>query len=119
MSEAWIRLLVVVGGIAVAVLVAVVIRRPSRRGRPLTGAGLRPGVYLFTSKTCADCLTARDRLVDSLGANGFTEIEWEASPALFARVGIDVVPCTVLVADDGSALRYPGMPDPAIESLNP
>jgi hypothetical protein len=111
MSELWVRVLVVVGALAGVVLVAALLRRSARRGEALAGAGLSPGAYLFTSATCADCLTARDRLVERLGPSGFTEIEWEKDPGIFARVGIEMVPCTVLVARDGSATSYPGVPD--------
>jgi hypothetical protein len=54
-----------------------------------------------------------------LGATGFIEVEWEKDPASFARLGIEVVPCTVLVAGDGSVTRYPGLPDGALERFNP
>jgi hypothetical protein len=49
--------------------------------------------------------------VEVLGKGGFAEIEWEETPDLFSRVGIDVVPCTVVVAADGTSTRYPGMVD--------
>jgi hypothetical protein len=114
MSELWVRVLVVVGALAAVVLVAALLRRPARRGEARGGAGLPPGAYLFTSATCADCTTARDRLVERLGPRGFTEIEWEKEPGVFASVGIDIVPCTVLVARDGSATSYPGVPDDAL-----
>jgi hypothetical protein len=119
MNEVWIRALVVVGALAFVVLIVALLRHPRRRGERLIGAGLDPGVYLFTSETCADCLTARDRLVERLGANGFTEIEWAEDPDLFTNLGIEVVPCTVVVAGDGSAVRYPGMPGEDLEMLNP
>jgi hypothetical protein len=119
MSELWVRVLLVVGAVAVVLLAAALLRRPARRGEALTEAELAPGAYLFTSETCGDCQTARDRLVERLGTNGFTEIEWEKDPDIFTRVGIEVVPCTVVVARDGTATRYPGMPEEALARLDP
>jgi hypothetical protein len=119
MSEVWVRALLVVGALAVVVLVTALLRRPARRGWALDGADLKPGIYLFTSRTCADCLPARDRLAKGVGPGGFTEIVWEKDPDLFVRFRIDLVPCTVLVARDGSATSYPGMPDEALEMLSP
>jgi hypothetical protein len=80
---------------------------------------LGPGVYLFTSSTCADCVAARQDLVDNLGGGAFTEIEWERDPEAFTRAGIDVVPTTVVVAEDGTATRFPGKPDSALSRFNP
>jgi hypothetical protein len=119
MSEIWVRLIMVIGTLGAVALVASLLRRPDPVGHAVSGADLGPGVYLFTSGTCADCLIARDQLGDRLGATGFIEVEWEKDPASFARLGIEVVPCTVLVAGDGSVTRYPGLPDGALERFNP
>ena len=54
-----------------------------------------------------------------LGSAGYNEIEWENEPGLFAELGIDAVPCTVVVGDDRSASVHPGMPDRALRGLNP
>lgn len=54
-----------------------------------------------------------------LGASGFIEIAWDDEPTLFTALGIDLVPCTLVVGDDGSASRYPGMPEQALRSLGP
>jgi hypothetical protein len=54
-----------------------------------------------------------------LGPSGFREIEWEHDPDSFARAGIDVVPSTLVVGVDGSATSFPGVPDEAVERLNP
>jgi hypothetical protein len=119
MSELWIRVLVVIGALVIVALVVLVLRRPGRRGQPIEGPGLAPGIYLFTSGTCADCGPARERLKEKLGPGGFREIGWEAEPDVFARVGIDVVPCTLVVGEDGSANSFPGLPDRVIEGLSP
>lgn len=114
----WLRLGIVAGGVVLALLVVLIPRRPATR---IAGeaVGLDPGVYLFSSGACADCAPARDRLVHDLGPTGFVEIRWEDEPARFEELGVEVVPCTVVVSDTGVATRFPGMPDRALERLNP
>jgi hypothetical protein len=119
MSEVWLRLALVAAGIVVALGVALVLRRPVAHQVTTKAAGLGPGVYLFSSSTCVDCVAARARLVDALGPNGFVEIDWEDDPGPFAEFGIDAVPCTVLVSEEGMSTRFPGMPDRALEELSP
>ena len=119
MSEVWLRLAIVIGAVAVSLLiVAMLRRRPAPSDNP-DGGPLPPGVYLFTSSTCADCVGARERLEDMLGRAGYIEIGWEDDPGLFTHLGIDAVPCTMVVGDDGSASLHPGMPDRALRGLNP
>ena len=111
MSELWLRVGIVAGGCLAVALVVVLMRRYPA-GRPLRSmGGLAPGIYLFTSSTCADCLPARERLREKLGPGGFKEIVWEQDPDSFDRAGIVVVPCTVVVGMDGLAKSYPGVPD--------
>ncbi len=119
MSEVWLRLLIVAAAVVISAVVVMALRH--RRPDPVeTGSyGLDPGVYLFTSATCADCEPARARLEEALGVAGFVEIQWEQLPGLFADIGIDVVPCTLVVTGDGSASQFPGLPDRALEKLNP
>jgi hypothetical protein len=114
MSDVWVRVLVVVGAIGIVGLASVFLRRPWGRGPSILETDLVPGVYLFTSGTCADCEPARDVLLEKLGPDGFQEIEWERDPDVFTKVGVDVVPCTVVVTKDGSATSFPGMPDAAL-----
>jgi hypothetical protein len=118
MSEVWLRVGIVAGGALLVVLVAVVLRRP---GPPETGeaGGLGPGVYFFSSSTCADCVPARASLVEQLGPSGFAEVRWESEPGLFAELGVDAVPCTLIVSEAGEATRFPGLPDGALEGLDP
>jgi hypothetical protein len=118
MSEIWLRLGILVGGVLLALLVVLMLRRPAR-GIATDAIGLDPGVYLFSSITCADCAPARSRLADDLGPTGFVEIRWEDEPGLFAELGVEAVPCTVIVSDTGVAARFPGMPDRALDRLNP
>lgn len=118
MNEVALRLAIVVGVVLLSAIIVVVMRR-----RPVISAmdrgGLGPGVYLFTSSSCSDCVGARARLGEVLGSSAFIEISWEDDPGLFTQLGIDAVPCTVVVGDDGSALVHPGMPDRALRGLNP
>jgi hypothetical protein len=118
MSEVWLRVGIVAGGTLLVVLVAVILRRPGPRETGEAG-GLGPGVYLFSSSTCADCVPARASLIEQLGSSGFVEIRWESEPGLFAELGIDAVPCTLIVSETGEATRYPGLPDRALERLDP
>ena len=119
MSDLTLRLGIVGAAVVLAlVVIAAKRRRPASPG-DVAGNPLSPGVYFFASSTCADCLPARIRLADELGESGFVEVEWEKDPDLFTALGVDVVPCTVVVADDGAARRYPGLPDRALQELGP
>ncbi len=121
MNEVWLRLAIVVGAVGVSLLVVGLMRRRKAVSASLDQGALGPGVYLFTSSTCSDCGGARARLEDMLGGAGYTEIAWEDDPGLFTQLGIDAVPCTVLVGDDGSGLAPPGNARPgapSLESLN-
>jgi hypothetical protein len=119
MSEVWLRLVIVVGAVALSLLIILAIRRRPGHSEAGDGRGLDPGIYLFTSATCSDCEGARARLEDMLGSTGYIEIRWEDEPSLFTRLDIDAVPCTIVVGDDGSASVHPGMPDRALRGLNP
>lgn len=120
MSEVWARLLVVASVLGVAALIGMLI---SRRGRsrpiPALTTGIDPGVYLFTSAGCADCLPARQALVDVLGSDGFVEVRWEESPDLFTEAGIDVVPSTLIVKGGGPGTVFRGQPTEALRALGP
>lgn len=120
MSEVWVRLAVILGALILA-LVATVAIRGTTRGRPavIDAGGLRPGVYLFSSATCLDCQSARAAIDAGMGPRGFVEIKWEEEPGPFHDLGIEVVPTTVIVSDDGSAEVFPGMPDKALKGLGP
>lgn len=119
MSEVWLRVAIVAGAVLVSLGLLVILRRRQSELASVGARGLSPGMYLFSSSSCVDCLAARGRLEDALGASGFVEILWEDEPVLFAELGIDVVPCTVVVSADGSAARYPGAPEKALEEFNP
>jgi hypothetical protein len=118
MNEVALRLALVVGVVILSLIIVVVMRR-----RPLASAldrgGLDPGVYLFTSSECSDCAGARARLGELLGSSSFIEISWEHDPELFTQLGVDAVPSTLVVGDDGSASIHRGMPDHVARGLNP
>lgn len=120
MSEIWVRLAVVVGALALAFVIAMVVRGKTRR-RPVVidAAGLRPGVYLFSSATCLDCQPARAAMEAVMGPGGYTEIVWDEQQGPFHDLGIEAVPTTVIVAENGSATMFPGVPDSALNRLGP
>lgn len=120
MSEIWLRLAVVAGVVLVAVALGSVLRA-MRRDRPMVidPGGLRPGVYLFSSRECLDCEPSRDQLVDALGEDGFVEVKWEEEPERFREHGITGVPATIVVGDDGSGTLISGAPGAAVRRFNP
>lgn len=80
---------------------------------------LGPGIYFFTSESCADCAPARDRLVGALGDGGYQEISWETQSGLFEELQIEAVPATLIVDDARRSTLYPGDAREAVEALNP
>ncbi len=120
MDDALVRLVVILGAVLVALLVGVAIRKKNRsRPEPMDDPGLDPGVYLFTSSACQGCVPARRAVQAALGEEGFIELDWESSPGEFHRLGVGAVPTTIVVSEDGSAMRYPGPPQHALRSLGP
>lgn len=104
---------------SVALAVAVVLALMRRRGaapRRIPSSGLAPGTYLFTSASCDECDIARRRLDRLIGEENYTELAWEADPAVFGRLGVDEAPSTLFVRPDGSGIWQRGVPSrlPAI-----
>jgi hypothetical protein len=66
-----------------------------------------------------DCQSARAAIDARIGPDGFIEIKWEEEPGAFNDLGIEVVPTTVIVSDDGSAEVFAGMPNKALKGLGP
>lgn len=91
-------------------------RSPSRG---LGKVPLDPGIYLFTSATCADCHTARERLQKGLESKNFVEYTWESDRGVFETLSIDKVPCSVVVDDSGRATLWIGQPDRMISAVDP
>ena len=101
----------VIAMILIVIGVAAAIAGRSRRARPLRTIreDLPPGVHLFTSSTCATCTQARS-VISSTYGEGFTEIRHEDDPVSFGRHGIARVPTAIVVAMDGTALVFEGVP---------
>ncbi|CAN5750731.1 hypothetical protein BH23ACT4_BH23ACT4_04310 [soil metagenome] len=120
MSDLALRL-VVVGAVLALVVGAVLILRFRDRApsRSLGRVALDPGVYLFTSSTCADCHRARESLEHHLGPGGFVEYTWETEPEIFEDLAIDQVPCSVAVGEDQRATLWIGQPDRMIYGVDP
>ncbi|MGA7096614.1 MAG: thioredoxin family protein [Acidimicrobiia bacterium] len=108
MSEVLTRLALILGAVAVTAVITLALR--TRQRSPEKDVELPPGIYLFSSATCADCVIARDRLVGELGEVGFVEYSWEEEPALFTEMAIDVVPTTLVVRSDSTIERVAGDP---------
>lgn len=119
MSEVWLRLTILLAGALVVATVAFLMHRRATGPGAVRAHGLAPGVYFFASATCADCAPARSRLDAALGRDGYREVRWEDDPDVFAALDVDMVPCTVLVSEEGVALKFPGSPEPALQELNP
>ena len=115
MDEVWARLGLVVGALIVAGAATLVLRsRAKGEPRKLAATGLGQGVYLFTSKACPDCRHVRGMLDDALGREGYAELSWEMEPGIFAELGVNGVPATLIVEVDGSGVLWPGRPDKAL-----
>lgn len=98
------RLLIVMGVLASAVLVAAVINRVQKPPHPTIVVGTegdRPGVVLFTSLECTTC----KETIAILRSNGvaFREVTHELEPQRFEAWRVLAVPLTV-VLDDESAV---------------
>ena len=105
-------LALVIAAAAVAIRLYV-LRRPRRR---MKATGLGPGIYLFTSKSCLDCAPVRERLAER---TDFREIAWEDQPEVFERLGVEMVPATLVVEEDDSGWLWHGEPPEMISARNP
>lgn len=120
MSDVTIRAIVITAVVTIALLIAwAVERRRSIAPRKLDETDLGPGVYLFTSETCRDCVPARQSLLTALGEEGFTEFAWAESPEVFERLEISHVPASMIVAENGSARCWFGEPDRMLAAIGP
>jgi len=119
MSEVWIRLALIGGAMGLALLATLAMRRRRQRPVGIDGAGLAPGVYLFSSSSCLECGPARSALREDLGADRLFEIRWEEEPETFRRLGVEGVPATLVVSDNGTATLFAGDPEQALSSLGP
>ena len=120
MSDLTLRLVVVGGVIAVVFLVVLYLRLRDRAESIRVGSvDLDPGVYLFTSATCATCEKARKHLEGRLGESNLVEFEWEEHPETFSALSIDRVPCTLVVDEGGRGVLWRGQPDRMIYPVDP
>ena len=120
MPETVVRLILVLAVLGVVAVAVTVMRMRARSSsRRVSQPDLEAGVYLFTSATCLDCERAREVVLTRFGPSGFTELAWEQSPEVFARLSIDKVPSTLLVEETGSARLWEGQPDEMISAVDP
>lgn len=120
MDELWVRVLMVAVALAAALAISYRLTSPGRiRPRSLETGDLAPGIYLFTSSTCADCVPARHKLTEALGPEGFTEIRWDTQPEVLQKLQVDAVPATLVVDEPGQGVLYPGQPDRVLRLLGP
>lgn len=120
MSDLTLRLVVVGGVLALVAVVVLVLRfRDRAPSRPVGTVPLDPGIYLFTSATCADCHSARERLQRAIGSERFVEYTWESDPAVFESLSIDRVPCSVTVDEARRGTLWIGQPDRMISAVDP
>ncbi len=107
-----IRLLVAVGVIASALVLAAVANRYRKPVHPevqVGEVGARPGVVLFTSTDCSTCKRTIERL-KKLDLP-YREITYELEPHRFDTWGVVAVPLTVFVdADDHVGRVFTGVP---------
>jgi hypothetical protein len=118
MSDVWLRLIVVAAALGVAVSIAYLLRRSSKpETRVIDQTGLPEGVYLFSSRTCPTCVSARDRLEGALGPGSFEELIWEDDPAVFTAIGVTEVPAVLRVGPGGEGSYFPGQPDEVLRDV--
>lgn len=115
MNELWVRVALVAGALALAGVIALMVRRrATARVRTVKTRGLEAGVYFFSAATCATCEQARTKLDSSLGPDGYKEFAWEHHPQIFTEYDIDQVPAVMIVDDGGRGRIHFGQPDLAL-----
>lgn len=114
MDDPVVRLVIVLGA-GLIVLGVWWYRKNRTPGRRISDTGLEPGLYLFSSETCLDCATARERL----GSTPYVDITWETRPAEFERLGIWDVPSVLVVSVSGSGTWHRGVPSRVVKHRNP
>ncbi len=120
MSETGSRIALVAGAILVTLVVTLILRaRATGPARKISAIDLAPGVYYFSSATCAECAPARRMLIERFGEGGFSEMSWEQEPGLFHSLGIDAVPATLVVGSRGSGTLWPGKPNQMFSRFDP
>jgi hypothetical protein len=101
-TESAVRILIPIGIIASALVLASVLNRYRRPVHPqvrIGEVGDRPGVVLFTSTDCSTCKRTIERLKRLHIA--FREVTYDLEPQRFDTWGVVAVPLTVFIdADD-------------------
>lgn len=118
------RVLLALGLVAVAVVVALVLQRRSPDGptRPQFSVPVQVDrsdfarrdapwlVTVFTSRTCDSCggvwEKARQLDADGRGPVAVQEVEVTAEPELHRRYGVDAVPLVLIVDTEGVVVRH-------------
>lgn len=105
MTDLTLRLLVVGAVVVVAGIAALVAHRygaPYHRPIQITGVDLPPGIVVFTSTDCSKCKRALAR-AKKVGAP-LREVTYELERPLFEAAGIEGVPLTVVVDENGTVI---------------
>lgn len=100
------RLLIVAGIFALALVVALVARKLQRPVHPeltVGDVGDRPGVVLFTSTDCSNCKEAIAVLKDE--GIPFREVTHDLEPQRFETWDVLAVPLTVVIGSDGRVIE--------------
>lgn len=84
-------------------------RRRMARPRQAIRLDLAPGVHLFSSSTCSECVNTRSVLMEVLGKE-FAEVRFEDDPIGFGRFGVAKVPTVIVVGEAGRATIFEGVP---------
>ncbi len=115
MNDPVLRVAVVAIGAALALLVAWIVRAVyNKRARTLNVQSLisGPGVVVFTKDDCPNCAAVLAMLKPT-GAQ-VRQVRAEAEPEVFAELGVEGVPITVVVSESGdTAAQFSGLPRPA------
>lgn len=114
MNDVWLRAALVAGALVIAGLIALISRRRANaRVHTVLGTNLDPGIYFFSSATCATCEQARAILDSQLGPKGYEELAWENHPEVFTEHRVEKVPAVMIVDDAGRGRIRFGVPDGA------
>lgn len=110
--ETWVRILVPIALVAIAVVVGLLanrLRKPIHPEVVVGDVGDRPGVVLFTSTDCPDCKSAISRL-KAMDVS-YREVTHELEPQRFEDWLVVAVPLTVVLNREGEPTGViPGTP---------
>jgi hypothetical protein len=103
--------IIILGALALVVAVAVWRSTPRAKAKlsEVSRPDLGPGVYFFSSDTCAPCHDTR-RVLHSAYGDAVIEIRFDDDPSGFAQYGVSSVPTVFVLGSDGSGTRLEGVP---------